>query len=409
MEVNNTIIYFISHPLVPPADALTTALPQLDLSSFLAAVFSTTIAEKLKTTPRTTLLIPRNSAFKRLGMLVSGHLLSASSKGDLERVIQHHTLAGVEYTDSLLEGSQRTYGTLEGSDLHIERTRTKDNTTAVFTASGGWSDMHSVLWPQNMLTQTGVIHEVADVMIPRSVDLTIGKLVVAAKGSTMLSMMTKAGLDWILNGTNPPEGSPWADMGLTGVGWTLLCPTDDAFKAINLTALYANPEALRDVVLQHLVPSQSPSQAPPSHDLFDMLNNNRPLDFNDATTYTTLLSTRTQSLYADVVFREIVGEGTVVGIKGARGADGRSDWAHVLYWGRSTTGGGTGGVVQIDHLLLPFNPPVWVQYGGPITVGVIGIMLIAAFFFGVRTIWRRDTTEATYEPVGGFGHEDDDS
>jgi len=27
---------------------------------------------------------------------------------------------------------------------------------------------------------------------------------------------------------------------------------------------------------------------------------------------------------------------------------------------------------------------------------------------GVRKIWRMDRTEATYEPVGGFGREDHD-
>ncbi|TFY65143.1 hypothetical protein EVJ58_g2169, partial [Rhodofomes roseus] len=67
VEINNTLIYFVSRPLVPPADALQTALPELELSSFLAAIFSTSLAERLKTTPRTTLLMPPNSAFKRLG------------------------------------------------------------------------------------------------------------------------------------------------------------------------------------------------------------------------------------------------------------------------------------------------------------------------------------------------------
>ena len=42
VEVNNTLIYFVSRPVTPPADALSAALPSLDLSSFLAAVFSDT-------------------------------------------------------------------------------------------------------------------------------------------------------------------------------------------------------------------------------------------------------------------------------------------------------------------------------------------------------------------------------
>src|ERR1700685_279204 len=171
VEINNTLIYFISHPLVPPSDPLQTALPQLDLSSFLAAIFSTSPAELIKTTPRTTLLIPQNAAFKRLGLLVSDHLLAPSSKSDLEKLILHHAIDGVEYAESLQNGSQRTFPTLEGSDINVERSSNKSKSVLV-KASGGWTGMRSELYTRNMLTQTGVVHELSDLMIPRSVDLT---------------------------------------------------------------------------------------------------------------------------------------------------------------------------------------------------------------------------------------------
>lgn len=412
VEANNTLIYFISHPLIPPADALTTALPQLDLSSFLAAVFSTNLADKLKFTPRTTLLIPYNSAFKRLGALVSAHLLSASSKSDLEKVILHHAISGVEYADTLQNGTARTFATLEGSDLHVERSKSGE---VVLTGSGGWSDMHSLLYPQDYLTQTGVIHELSDIMIPRSVDITIGKLISAAKSSTMASLMTKAGVDWILNGTNPPEGTVWAEMGLKGVGWTVLCPTDEAFKGVNLTELHADTPRLIETVLQHLVPLQEPSRAPDNIDyvdFFEILNNNRPLILNDSTKYTTLLSRKQsfdwQDSRGDVDFRQVDNE-IVVGVDGARGSDGRRDSAHVTSWGRSTQGRGTGGVVSIDRVLTPYHPSWRAVYGGPITVTVLGVLLIGGFFYGVRVLWKRDTTEATYEPIGGFGNNDDEA
>ena len=35
------------------------------------------------------------------------------------------------------------------------------------------------------------------------------------------------------------------------------------------------------------------------------------------------------------------------------------------------------------------------------------IILKCLFFLGMRALWRRDT-EATYEPVGGFGRDDDE-
>ncbi|KAI0361165.1 FAS1 domain-containing protein [Trametes cingulata] len=408
VEINNTVIYFVSRPLVPPADVMETALPNLDLSTFVAGIFSTNLAETLKSTPKTTLLMPPNPAFERLGLLVSNYLVSSSSKADLERVIRHHAVVGVEYADALVNGSQRTFGTLEGSDLHVERRGS--NRTVYLTPSGGWADMQSELLPLNMLTQTGVIHQVSDIMIPRSVHLTVGKLMKAAKGTTMTTMMVKAGLGWILNGTAPPEGSHWAEMGLKGAGWTLLCPTDDAFKKVNLTDLYANEDRLRAIVAQHLIPvpskPSSPSTGSASLAVIDALVNNRPLPLDDSATYSTLQSTA--SAYGDVIVRVLDGAegGTVIGIKGARGRDGAQDWARVIAWGRSTTGDGSGGVVQIDRLLVPYTPSWYVEYGGPVAVGVGGVVVIILFFLGVRWVWRRDTTEATYEPIGGFGHDD---
>ncbi|KAF9010367.1 FAS1 domain-containing protein [Hymenopellis radicata] len=403
IEVNNTLIYFISRPLVPPTDALQTALPFLDLSSFLAAVFSTSLAETLKTTSRTSLLIPHNSAFKRLGLLVSAHLLAASSKSDLEKVLLHHTLDSVQYADALHNSSQHTFSSLEGSDLNLEKAK---NGTLFLSASGGWAGMKTALYTKDILTQTGVIHEVSDILIPRTVDLTIGKLVKAAKGSTMATLVSKAGLDWVLNGTAPPEDSRWAQEGFAGTGWTLLCPTDDAFKEFNLTALYENVEWLQEMVGQHLIATPHTSGSSFMVPDENVLNNNRPLQLDDSPTYSTL---RTQdSEYGDIIFRlHDDGSGKyIVGIKGARGTDGNGDWAQVEAWGRSTTGGGTGGVIQIDAVLMPYHPPWWIEYGAPTVVGIVGSLLIIGFFLGVRWVWRRDVTEATYEPVGGYGRDD---
>ncbi|KAG1749841.1 uncharacterized protein EDB91DRAFT_1235288 [Suillus paluster] len=393
IEINNTVVYFISRPLEPPVDPLQTALPSLDLSSFLAAIFSTSIAEVIKKTPRATFLIPHNAAFKRLGMLVSDHLLAASSKTDLENVIMHHIIDGIEYSQSVVNGSQRTFATLEGSDLQLER---PGNGSIIVSASGGWAGMKSALYPKNMLTETGVIHELSDIMIPRSVELNVGKLMKAAKATTMINMVTKAGFDWILNGTAPPEGSEWAEQGLSGSSWTLLCPTDDAFKKYNLTDLFENIDDLRAIVSQHLIPT-SPS-AGESFDVFDVLNNNRPLPLENLGEYSTLLSP--SSAYGDIVFRALDDKVSkyMVGIKNARGTDKQADWARVLTWGRATTGGGTGGVITLDRMLIPYHPPWWIEYLAPSFVGALGIGLICLFFYAVRIVWRRDATEATYEP-----------
>ena len=223
-------------------------------------------------------------------------------------------------------------------------------------------------------------------------------------------MLVRAGMEWILNGTAPPDGSPWADPSLEGVGWTLLCPTDEAFKGYNLTQLYEDSELLQDIVEQHLIPLPPPVSVDVI--MADALQTNNPLLLRDSATYNTLHSK--ESAYGDIVFRqageddERDGTGYLVGIKGARGMEGRRDFARVLAWGRSTTNSGTGGVIQIDQLLVPYRPPWYIEYGAPSFVGVFGVVLICLFFLGVRAIWRRDTTEATYEPLGGFGQGDDE-
>jgi solute carrier family 25 carnitine/acylcarnitine transporter 20/29 len=406
VEINDIVIYFVSRPLHPPSDVLQTTLPFLDLSSFLAAIFSTSLAEAVKSAPSTTFLIPHNSAFKRIGTLVREHLLGLgpSSKADLENLILHHVINGVQYAEPLRNGSQHTFPTLEGSDVQFDRL---SNGSVSIRGSGGWPGMTSELYPKDHLTRTGVVHELSDLLLPRSMNLTIGKLMKAAKVSTMASLMTRAGMDWILNGTAPPEGSPWAEEGLSTHGWTLLCPTDSAFKDVNLTQLYADIDGVRDIARQHLIPPPTPENPA----FLDALGfpNDKPLPFDGETIFTTLLTAL--SSYGDIVFRD-VGEGGVpsyvVGIKGARGTDGKADWARVMAWGRTTSGNGAGGVVEISRLLVPYRAPWWIAYGAPAFVGVGGILAIGAFFYGVRVIWQKDATEATYEPVGGFGRDDDD-
>ncbi|KAJ7076558.1 hypothetical protein B0H15DRAFT_790457 [Mycena belliarum] len=387
--VNNTLIYFISRPLVPPSDALQTVLPLQDLSLWLASVFSASLADTLNSTPRTSLLVPRNSAFKRLGMLVSAHLLAPSSTKDLAKVLLHHTLDTVKYAQSVRNGS-RTFATLEGSDVQLEHFK---NGSMFVSASGGWAGMKGELLPRNILTRTGVLHEVSDILIPRSVELTVGKLIKAADATTMTTLITKAGMDWVLNGTAPPPDSIWAQQGYNGVGWTVLCASDKAFEGYNLTQMYADLDGVRDIVSQHLIPTPMGAS-----DSDAVLNNNRPLIMDDTATYDTLRSP--SSAYGDIVFRRNEAkDGYTVGIKGARGTAGEADWARVVSWGRTTTGGGTGGVIEIDQLLIPYYPPWWVKYGGPAVVGGGGIFLICLFFYGVRSFWRRDLTQATYEPA----------
>lgn len=405
----NVIIYMITRPLLPPDDPLKVAVQQLHMSIFLAGVFSTGLENTTRTHPRMTLIIPDNAAFEQLG-LVTSYLLLPGSKVDLERVISHHALDGVYYADEIGHGSALTYKTLEGSDVHLVRGK---NGTLQVSGSGGWSGMEGKLATSNLLTTSGAIHEVSEVvLLPRSVPITNTKLAKAAKAGTMAGLVTRAGFDWILDGSPPPKGSPYATPDLEGAAWVLLAPTDDAFKEVNLTALHEDENALRDLVAQHIVPAL-PTSPPPLW--------GAPLYMGDAAAYTTGLSR--DSYYGDVIFREVetVSNGKmnaaptpqpryVVGIRGARGTKALGDWAHVLAWGRSTAGstGAGGGLVQIDAVLLPYQPPWYIKFGQPAALLIVGVAGIAGFWFVVWKFWTRDTTEATYEPLGGFARDDED-
>ena len=153
------------------------------------------------------------------------------------------------YSDSLANVSGKTIPTDDGSDLRLAN--------GSLTGSGGWPGMASDLKLKNLITETGVVHEVSDVLMPRTVELNVGKLARAAKGSLMASMMIKAGFDWVLNATAPPEDSPWEQMGLDGKGWTLLCPPDDALKHVNMTELLKDTERLKKIIGQHPIPTPS--------------------------------------------------------------------------------------------------------------------------------------------------------
>lgn len=399
VEVNNTVIYFISRPVPPPTDALTSVLPKLNLSAFLAAIFSTSLADVIKTTPRSTILIPHNKGFERLGMLISDHLLSSTGRSDLTHVIMHHVIDGVYYSTSLANVSGKSIPTDDGSDVRL--------VNGSLTASGGWPGMTSDLHLKNVITETGAVHELSDVLIPRTVELNVGKLARAAKGSLMTSMLVKAGFDWVLNATAPPEGSPWAEMGLDGKGWTLLCPPDDAFKHVNTTELLKDTEKLKEIVGQHLIPTpSSPSSIFTSAERARDVDSNRPISLHNDATYSTLLSPN--NAYGDIVVRSSASpeEPLLLGIKGARGTSAQEDWAKVLSWGRATTGDGVGGVIAIDRMLTPYRPPWLVEYGQPIGGGVFGLLLIGAFFWGVRWLWNKEV-DATYEPLDQAEPEED--
>jgi solute carrier family 25 carnitine/acylcarnitine transporter 20/29 len=428
VRVSDSIIYLISKVLEPPPEALLTIMPNSKLSTFLASVLTSGLEKTINGEPSTTILVPPNSAFDELG-LVATHLLLGEddSKRDLVRVVKHHIIKGVVYRTGLggnetsfepTEGDGGTYGTLEGSDVRLA-----DGTV---TASGGWGNAATIdTTSLDTLTQTGVVHTLTSgVLIPRSVRIGLNELVRAAKGGTMRSLIVRAGFEGVFDGTlklEEVEGWrpvdledrwdwnwdwPWNKKGKKGidyknVNWTILVPTDDAFKSVNLTRLLSDPVALRRLVMQHLIPIFPGSPAPPPDQPA------RPIPFQDSATFSTLLSP--SSLHGDIALRQTTKGSFLLGIQGARShsatnpSEGKNDFATITSYGRTTTGKSkvASGVIQLDRVLDPWIPGWWVAWGQAVTFGVLGVLGVCVFWGLVGWVWWKEESEATFEPLYG--------
>ncbi|KAK4683657.1 hypothetical protein P7C73_g6577, partial [Tremellales sp. Uapishka_1] len=330
VNAGQSIIYLISNLLSPPLDVLQTAISDLRSSTFIAAVYSADLEKLVKKSPGVTWLIPRNKAFGDLGLVLKYLLLSdRASKDDLRKVLKYHALEDVVYEEDFRSGDT-TYRTLEGSDIVLERikgTKGYGNGSLALRSPRNKFDMplngelrSTRLLEKNALTETGVIHTVDQVMLPSDVDITLEKLVKGSKESTMLGLMKKAGLSWVLEGRDPvgEEVVLYSSDATTPMpSFTILCPTDKAFARLNISAL--SDEDLESLLKLHIIPADmnanldlTQSQSRP--------RDGEPLFLNDDLVYSTLYSN--SSKYGKIAFRATGDNSYIVGIKDARGGGG---------------------------------------------------------------------------------------
>lgn len=214
-------------------DIIATAEAAGDFTQLLAALESAGLRETLANADNiNTVFAPTDSAFEALGADAVTALLADTDA--LSNTLLYHVLAGSNDAAALTALAGTSIMTLNGSDvaLTLDGDQLKINNATVTTA--------------DIAASNGVIHVIDMVLTPPDPDTapvsSIAQIISEdPQFSTLLTAVSIAGLAETLaaNGT-----------------FTLFAPTNDAFSAIgdeSLNVLLADPDALRDVLLNHVV------------------------------------------------------------------------------------------------------------------------------------------------------------
>ena len=383
-------------------------MSDLQLSTFIAAVYAAELDHAISLTPGISYFTPRNKAFNALGLAMQ-YMLLAEGKDDLRKVIKYHAVKKVLYSADLQEGRE-TYETLHGGAVVLEYV--PGNHSAISLSSPNrWSGHDSgeslpangeirsaQVLSADTLTSTGVIHVVDSVVMPADVRIGVDKLIRGSRQTVMVDLMTRAGLSWVLEGREPTLGEVQR-TGLEGIvatanrsvpnleelalpGYVVLVPSDAAFSRINLTVYMSDPDALRKLLKQHIIPTQpSVPRSRSDNRAASAPRDGHPLSLDDDLVYQTLLSASDR--YGELAVRSTGDSSFLIGVRGARGGyganaarigdsgrasvrwrknavatDAESGRVHgvegnVLWRGGVTLGGG---IVMLDNVLIPYEP-----------------------------------------------------
>lgn len=386
VKSGKSIIYFVSAILTPPLDMLQTAVGDLQLSTYIAAVYAAGLEKAFNKNVATSFFIPSNKAFNNLG-LVTQYLLLPEARDDIRKVLKYHAVEKLVYSQDLEIGNT-VFKTMEGGDFVLTKneneTKTISKRKTLYTVrspskwpghdSGTSLPSNAELASSNVtdadhLTETGVIHVLDGIVIPSDLNITIAQLIRGSKQRTMVELLIKAGFGWILEGRQPTkeeaihaglkgkggkggkgdddggdddDDDDWENLALPA--YTVLVPTDRAFSRINLTHYLSDKEALSDLVKLHIIPSSSSTY---DSQFAGKLGSTipkpgSPLSLNDDMLYPTL----NKGDYGRLAFRSITShnkdddedeppsEGFLVGVHNARGVN--SKGAEIGLVGRAT-------------------------------------------------------------------------
>lgn len=118
VSIDGNIIYRISKPLGLPLDIFSTLVVDLNLSTFIAAIYISNAADKIRSAKGITLFVPTNQAFRSLGLL-SRYLFHPSGHRDLRKILEYHVALYPLYYQDLIHHDLQPVDTLLTNETRL--------------------------------------------------------------------------------------------------------------------------------------------------------------------------------------------------------------------------------------------------------------------------------------------------
>ena len=210
----------------PSANSLAAVATSANLTTLLALVKAAEI--EFPKDAKLTIFAPTNEAFAKLPAEKVEFLTSAKGKATLQAILRHHVVAQPLESPVVLE--RRRLKALSGQSIDIDPTAlTVDGARLVAT---------------DVAFDGGLVHVIDSIMLPEL--RTIEEIVAEdERFSTLRAAIDAAGLGAQLGARNPGP-------------WTVLAPSNEAFKAIPADALQTllkDRPALTAVLAAHVLPT----------------------------------------------------------------------------------------------------------------------------------------------------------
>jgi transforming growth factor-beta-induced protein len=208
-------------------DIVDTAVAAGSFETLVAAVQAAGLVDALKGEGPFTVFAPSDEAFAKLPEGTLDALL-ADPQGQLSRILLYHVVPGKVMAADVSDGL--TAETLRGADV-------------AFSVSDGKVMINDAeIVATDIEASNGVIHVIDSVILPPDdlVDVAVG----AGSFNSLAAAVQAAGLEETLRSKGP---------------FTVFAPTDEAFAKLpegTVEALLADPEALADILLYHVLPGK---------------------------------------------------------------------------------------------------------------------------------------------------------